>query len=483
MDVPGAGEGVPDQLAKRIRAARWYPDKASGAPSLWFEDVAEVRSEGPPRSWLTIVSSRAAPDGLVVPISASTAQNDGESTLLDAAEDARLIAGLMVTIFKRGTLVGAHGRFVGRLTTFAASESDADVIDDSRRSSISVMPIGADASNSSLAVALGAARYVVKIVRRVRRGLHPQVEIGRFFALESPFSQAPPLVGWLEYIGGDGPAATVMIVERHLEGRSTAWDRLLGMVGSDWAGCLADARVLGRLTASMHAALGARPDIDAFAPHACSTEHANQLADRLVRHARLALTRIRRVAASAAPHLADRLTAVAARDVVLTDRLASIAFPPPTVTRIRVHGDYHLGQVLVMEHAKPGCDDAWAVIDFEGEPSRPLDERRERHPAAKDVAGMCRSFDYLLRVASREKKRAYDPCDLVSLEKAFLDAYREVSHGRSWWPDSRVEEGRLLDAWKLDKAIYELLYECDNRPDWIEVPLAAIEILAGTPCS
>ena len=114
-------------------------------------------------------------------------------------------------------------------------------------------------------------------------------------------------------------------------------------------------------------------------------------------------------------------------------------------------------------------------IDFEGEPARPLAERREPSSAAKDVAGMCRSFDYLLRQAAGARGRApEDPAPLVA---AFLDGYRDAARGAAWWPAEPREESALLDAFVLDKALYELAYELDNRPDWVAVPLGALETL------
>jgi trehalose synthase-fused probable maltokinase len=136
---------------------------------------------------------------------------------------------------------------------------------------------------------------------------------------------------------------------------------------------------------------------------------------------------------------------------------------------IRVHGDYHLGQLLVAEQGSV------LVIDFEGEPGRPLAERRGKTAAAKDVAGMCRSFDYLLRHVTKLTGRPYAAADLERMEACYLDAYREVAAGQPWWPADRENADALLAVFKLDKAIYELAYELNNRPDWIDVPLAAIE--------
>jgi len=115
------------------------------------------------------------------------------------------------------------------------------------------------------------------------------------------------------------------------------------------------------------------------------------------------------------------------------------------------------------------------VIDFEGEPGRSLEERREKTSAAKDVAGMCRSFDYLLRHVARSTGRPYVAAELARLEDHYLGSYRAVAAGQPWWPADPDAAAALLAIFRLDKAIYELAYELGNRPDWIEVPLAAVE--------
>jgi trehalose synthase-fused probable maltokinase len=166
---------------------------------------------------------------------------------------------------------------------------------------------------------------------------------------------------------------------------------------------------------------------------------------------------------------AARLPTALAQPERLIAGLEALARLPITASDIRVHGDFHLGQVLV------GPDDARIlVIDFEGEPGRSLAERRAKTSVCKDVAGMCRSFDYLLRHVARTTGADYGADDLALLEQTHLDAYREIARGHAWWPTDTAEADGLLAAYTLDKAIYELAYELQNRPDWVEVPLAAL---------
>jgi trehalose synthase-fused probable maltokinase len=142
---------------------------------------------------------------------------------------------------------------------------------------------------------------------------------------------------------------------------------------------------------------------------------------------------------------------------------------------IRVHGDYHLGQVLLDGRDRP------LVIDFEGEPGRSLEERRAKTTACKDVAGMCRSFDYLLRCAARDGGPAYRAEESRGLQRRFVAGYARCAAAKSWWPARAADADALLAASMLDKAIYELAYEIRNRPEWVEVPLAAVETRLTSP--
>jgi maltose alpha-D-glucosyltransferase/alpha-amylase len=173
--------------------------------------------------------------------------------------------------------------------------------------------------------------------------------------------------------------------------------------------------------------------------------------------------------------IAARLRAVAARRDELVSRLAAVARIDSAAANIRVHGDYHLGQVLLPPGDQP------LVIDFEGEPGRSLDERRAKTSACKDVAGMCRSLDYLLRCAARIGGPADVAADAAHLQQRYVAGYASRVSGRPWWPARPADADSLLAAYVLDKALYELAYELHNRPDWIEVPLAAVEATPAGP--
>ena len=338
---------------------------------------------------------------------------------------------------------------------------------------IAAEPLGVDASNTSCVVHAGDAAFVVKVLRQVRPGIQPEVEIGEFFALGTAFSGTPRLRGWLEYRpAGGGPSAALVTLHDHLPGCESAWDVLHGLLadgglaGRHGDRILALAAAIGRLTADMHAALAARPDVPGFATPAVTPESGAAVATALTDHAAdvFAFATARR---DSLPNpSATRIERLLAHRDAVSERLRTVAALLPE-RLIRVHGDYHLGQVLVA-----AGDDRPFVIDFEGEPGRSIEERRAPAAAAKDVAGMCRSFDYLARHAAVAKPGPV----VAALSRAFLDAYvAATAAGRPYWPADPATADRLVAVFALDKALYELAYELAFRPDWVHIPLAGIE--------
>ena len=161
----------------------------------------------------------------------------------------------------------------------------------------------------------------------------------------------------------------------------------------------------------------------------------------------------------------------AAHQQRVLDALEVVARVQQTAAYIRVHGDYHLGQLLLDE-----SDETLHVIDFEGEPQRTLAERRRKTSIFKDLAGMSRSFDYLCHRPENSKTQV----KATDLTRAFLSAYTDKAHGQSFYPDTKGEAESLLNAFMLDKAIYELAYEAQHRPDWLDAPLTAVETFLRT---
>jgi maltose alpha-D-glucosyltransferase/alpha-amylase len=338
-----------------------------------------------------------------------------------------------------------------------------------------VAVIGPDASNTSLCVTVGDAAFAVKLMRRCRPGIQPEVEVGSFVAEQTSWRGTPRLYGWLDYEPADGdPAATLATIHEFATGCDAAWDRLLGLVRADGSGSLrlltlVDA--LASVTAEMHASLASRSDVAAFAPHFPTAADRHAQAGSLAAHADAVCRMIMAPGPSLPPEISARLRAVASRRAELASRLEAGAEIDAAAATIRVHGDYHLGQVLLTPDDRP------LVIDFEGEPGRSLDERRAKTSACKDVAGMCRSLDYLLRCAARAGGPVYAAADAANLQRRYVAGYARRVSGQPWWPARPADADAVLAAYVLDKALYELAYELRSRPDWIDVPLAAVEAL------
>ncbi|AYF86733.1 maltose alpha-D-glucosyltransferase [Pseudomonas sp. DY-1] len=355
--------------------------------------------------------------------------------------------------------------------------------------------ITAEQSNSS---ALIGGRLLLKLLRRGFPGVHPEVEMGRFLTHHG-FNHVAPFLGEVLRVDEDGQPHTLMVLQRYLDNQGDAWtwtlnnlDRAIrdcmagGEADSD-QGALAELRVfagtLGKRIGEMHAVL-ARPTEDPDFGYQPSDEgDSSTWATRISAQLREAL--------SALAHVEERLgsddvgslrwlRAEEERLLMVIGRLATLAAGG---IRIRVHGDLHLGQVLVVQ------GDAY-IIDFEGEPNRPLAERRQRHSPMKDVAGMLRSFDYAAAVARRKvcgadsTVEARDACTTViaryraNARTAFLDAYRLAARCLPHEWHGREGEGAALALFSLEKVAYEILYERGHRPDWIDVPLHGLLELA-----
>ena len=465
---------IASQLAASLPRTRWFADKGVGIAAVTLHERVPLPQEPAAEVALADVQLAAGDSSRRYVVMIDAAGDDAVATPAGAEW-------LLDLVLSGRSLRGRAGRFVGHAAGHAGHAASIGPI--------TVSPIGGDASNTSLVVRSGSTGWIVKLFRRCRAGIQPEVEIGEFFASASPWQDTPRLCGWLEYVPADdqlvAASTAIATVHEFAPGYTTGWDKLVGLLtagdgltGHSGDEVLAIVAALGRVTARMHRAFSARPDIQPFAPEPATPAGRQTAALRMSEHAQGVCALIESQLPQMEPAMAGRLAAVLdARSTLVSrfDRLASLA---PATSTIRVHGDYHLGQVLVAEHeskllvAEQG---GVLVIDFEGEPGRTLAERREKTAAAKDVAGMCRSFDYLLRHVAKLTSRPYAAAELALLETCYLDAYREGAVGQPWWPTDREAADGLLAMFKLDKAIYELAYELNNRPDWIDVPLAAIE--------
>ena len=363
-------------------------------------------------------------------------------TAYDALADPALARELVRLMARNATLEAGEGVFEFRAVAGGMLEGD---LGDARRS---------DAEQSNTSVIFGD-RLILKAYRRLEAGLNPELEMLRFLT-ERGFENIPPLGGFYAYVGR--PLNTTLgIVQEFVPDAPDGWALALGALQDDPDSFPPLLRRLGQVTGSMHTSLAADASDPAFAPEEPSQEALPLLVatvDEEIEQLFLDL-----------PDLPE-LEPVRGRGEEVRERLRQISNVGPAGRVIRHHGDYHLGQVL-------WARDDWVILDFEGEPARSLAERRRKRSPLRDVAGMLRSFAYAASAADLAGgARAPDGWETRAREE-FLAGYFETVD-RTLIPSSQAAVDRLLSLFELEKAVYELRYELNHRPDWLGIPVAGI---------
>jgi maltokinase len=312
-----------------------------------------------------------------------------------------------------------------------------------------IRSMGAEQSNSSIVF---GEEHVLKVFRRVEPGINPELEMLRFLSSRG-FENIATLTGWYEY-SGELMQATLGIMQRFIAEARDGWQLAL----DDPLGLLARVPELGVATGQMHSVLASDAADPAFSPEAPSSEALSLLTatiDEQIERAFLDL-----------PRGNPALAPILGRGEEVRDRLQLMSHVGVGGRLIRQHGDYHLGQTMLR-------DAGWIILDFEGEPARSLLERRRKRSPLRDVAGMLRSFAYAAS-ASELLRGVPAPKGWENRARtAFLNAYMETVEP-SLLPAGRPATEKLLAIFELEKAVYELQYELNNRPDWVPIPVAGI---------
>jgi maltose alpha-D-glucosyltransferase/alpha-amylase len=412
-----------------------------------------------------------------------------EGTLLDAATDASFIA-LLLENLRASRVVDADQRRLEFQATGRLAESGPAAFQD-------LHAIDTEQSNTTVIV---GDDYVVKLFRRLEPGVNPEIEIGRFLTELVPFEHVPPLLGTIE-LAHDGSRSAVAVVHGFVQNQGDAWtvtgayldrfveeQRLLTAEAAEesdeQSAYLRRAQQAARRVAELQLALASRSDIAEFAPEPITPEDVRGWIDRVVKRADRALDELVRRRTHLTANDQQLVDSLLSCRGSLTARLRELLPDDPGCLKIRHHGDFHLGQMLIVK------DDV-CIIDFEGEPRRSTAERRQKAPAARDVAGLIRSIDYSATAAlERALRSAPDQHGRIAqaLDRwrerstaAFLAAYRQSSSDARLWPQSLEDSDRMLDFFLLEKAFYEIEYELAHRPDWLRVPLAGTwRILASS---
>ena len=376
----------------------------------------------------------------------------------------------------------------------------------------------AEQSNTSL---IYGDALILKMFRRLQTGQNPDVEIGRFLTEVAHFNRIPPFLGEIAMTSSSGETTTIAMLQGLVENEGDGWAWFLRQLSKfysdvslnsdapampppefgsdglrqDWIPAtgheaMTASALLGRRTAEMHIALSSSSTDQAFTPEPCSYDDLNADAIQIESQIKSALEALKLRFPSLDESATDEAGLLLSKRLELIDRSRSIANLASAGKRIRIHGDYHLGQTL-----RTGTTDGLAgtgdfiLLDFEGEPARPFSQRRRKQSPLKDVAGMLRSFSYVAFAGLKEYegnagKSTPSPAtsSLTKWAQAwqgyasaeFLRAYQETIAKKAELLPSPREAQTLLDAFVLEKALYELQYELNNRPTWVHIPLAGI---------
>ena len=370
----------------------------------------------------------------------------------------------------------------------------------------------AEQSNTSI---LFGGRLIMKLFRRLQPGENPDTEIGRFLTDVAHFPRIAPFIGDIRAVSPDGVPTTLAMLQGLVENEGDGWEWTLEELGRYFdsvatcpppddlgkpAGFLATgpvpeparehawlyldaATLLGRRTAEMHLALATPTENAAFTAEPFTAKDLADDAGRVSAQIATALDALKRGMSKLPDSAADRVIDDAARllsrrrELLAATQRYAVGDPATYGRRTRIHGDYHLGQILRAKND-------FVILDFEGEPARALEERRRKQSPLKDVAGMLRSFSYaaaagLARFAQRrpEAARNVEPWTQLwanAVSTSFLKGYRQaIAADPHLLPEPAIAQ-IMLDVNLLEKALYELQYELNNRPDWVRIPLAGI---------
>jgi maltose alpha-D-glucosyltransferase/alpha-amylase len=486
-------------LPSFIPDRRWFADKTSR--SIVAKVSAAVRfthaddnfvavitditgSHGTSRYFLPLTirwTRYTAIDRSPTSVLAAVRRGPREGTLLDATAEYEFIVALMAKIHA-GETIGEGGHNIEFLPTGAFLEAPLPEIK-------TVNAVEREQSNSSVIV---DNQYVVKILRRITPGIHPEIEIGRFLADVAHFQNAPTLLGSVELVEGENRTA-LAVMHAFVENQGDAWsitsaslDRFIDeqrllpdeavTETSETASMMARMRQIGKRTAEMHLAFAGGTDIPAFAPEPITAADTAHWIDALIARAQNVFVLLERNLKGLAEPTATLAERLLEHCDAISKHIKSGRNARFEGVKIRHHGDFHLGQVLIAK------DDAY-ILDFEGEPKRSLEERRRKEPPARDVAGFLRSIDYATSSAIYRAPNL-NPEDRATLTHrirdwgdrlmaAYWESYRETLGEAHLWPADEAQRKELLDFFLLEKALYEIEYELTNRPSWSHIPLEA----------
>ncbi len=531
--------GLEKILAAHLQGRRWFGGKArrmkstmvreavplgNGGMNLHILLVQVGYTEGDPEIYSLPVAfasgeqaerlAAEAPHAVIARVAEETRNGVREGILFDALYDKDACLLLADAIGRRRRFHGPSGDIAAGTTRAYRKARGAP--------GEPMVPsiLKAEQSNSSV---IYGDRMILKLFRRVDEGINPDLEIGRYLAEKASFPHTPPLAGFLQYERARRTQVTLAVLHRFVQNRGDAWSYTLDSLGhffervmarSSGAGevpspprdplraaggeipkgvselvgeYILSARQLGERTAEFHLAMAGNLEDPNFTPEPFTPFYQRSLYQSMRNLSSRTLSLLQRRVRTLPDPAREEGKEVLEKESRILKRFHGILDRKITAMRIRIHGDYHLGQVLY-------TGKEFLLIDFEGEPTRSLSSRRIKRSPLRDVAGMLRSFHYasnapLLGKIGGSVFRSEDVSALESwahcwrgwVSVAFLKGYLSRASEGSFLPKTQEEFPALLDAYLLEKAIYELAYELGNRPDWVRLPLRGILALLEEP--
>jgi len=516
-------------LLDYIRGRRWFRGKARTSWGLQILDIIPIQSpefaanfvlieveytEGEPETYVLPLTATAAeqadeiiaeyPHAVIARLKPRKKDGNNGSLLYDALVDKNFCKFLIESIGRRRHFKGKAGKVVTSRTRVFRNVLGVSEV------SLEPVPIKVEQTNTSVAY---GDRLILKLFRRLEGGVNPELEIGRFLTERTAFPNISQVAGAIEYHHKRGKITTLATLQSFVPNEGDAWQYTLDFLNSYFKHVLAhptvqvppipekhllsllkepsalaqetigpylvSSQLLGKRTAELHVALASAPNNLEFAPEPFSLLYQNSLCHAMRSFAAQTLQMLGEQLKELPKELRENAQQVLDSEESIVERFQLLRNRKISAARIRCHGDYHLGQVLYT-----GKD--FVIIDFEGEPARPLSERRIKRSPLRDVAGMIRSFHYAAHSALlHQSSLVLKPEDMLALEhwaqfwyvwvsSSFLMSYLDCVEQAQLLPEDPEQLRVLLDAYLLEKAVYEIGYELNNRPHWLKVTLQGI---------
>ena len=496
-----------------LQRQRWFRGKGRSVADVRFVDGFELSSGTVPRllavllveyrggvqeRYVTPLSIRLPGDGKEAAAIAAVPGSSGSQWVCDATREDEVWCALYDAVGGEKEIIGHSDCLMGKVIP-GKHETLASPVEH-------VKVLSVEQSNTSVVL---DRQVIMKLIRKLDLGINPDHEVLEFLTMQTACREVPPLLGFMTYhdnhIAETGAEGTILVLQGFVPNKGDGWsytltrlEELLELreegdrdrpgiasktVRDKLDAFLREIHHLGTITGTLHLALASNTELDAFRPEPITADDVEGWHAKMMQLLTDVCRDLRGLPVEQQALMGLSLDEADGVERVCRNRFEQLRLlSKGRSAKVRHHGDYHLGQVLKTE-------DGFIVIDFEGEPARPLEERRAKVCPLKDVAGMLRSFNYAANAVLKQHRPTSAPDGVImgDWERAargvFLDGYRSIAKPgeATFLPATWEDAMRVLQVYELDKALYELQYELHNRPDWLPIPLQGIRSLMQQP--